>query len=1608
MFLQTRLYRIKLIFAILISFSFAHLAMAQAPTNDACAGAIPLSINALSDACPGNVYTNIGARDASGLPNSPNPTCFNGLRAFKDVWFTFKTPATGAQNFRIEIAGVNAFDSIKNPQVALYIGDCSVGLFEEYCQTQVSGANTRTLRIDAGNMRANTTYYLQVANYQNTDNGGKFTACIKPFEPVYILQVAPQTSTASQGVLYDTGGPNGNYMDDENNGATNPPNPDNFTFDIKPTATGCIEITIDSLGTEPNYDTLNIYDGRTGLLLDRISGTSTQSIVFQAPTNWIHIQFRSDESTTSRGFKLSWKSLPTCNAPKATLCSAAELVPSLPFRKQTTTCNDKLEGVNGSTCPNDEFLQGKDHIFKFTSNGGQCVKVTLTNYLISSTVGLFGRPTGINVGVYRGCPSETGGECIGTGKVNILRDTITIANARLEIPGDYYIVVTRREACTPFTIRVDTVPCLNRLPNAGFCSKALPLNDCSASTSSDIVLDLTSQGDSSFIQVDPASVNAGCIGNLGFTQGIDTPRYNFVFMYFIANKDGKFGFTVSPIIADASSDIDFNVYGPISNINDICTFAKNNAPVRSSFGVERTSPGRTTGLMDSYVNTLGNNIIVTDTCEQGFGDGVVRRMDVQKGKYYLVWLNDYKGSIGTNGVRLNFSGTTPGVLDSLGDPLSNFAAGRDTILFPGRSTQLSSKGGVSYTWSPANGLNNSTSATPIASPTQSTVYNVLIQGTCRVVPKSVRVGVFNVNKLPDMTVCKGEELTFNAGENYPASSGAVWTWTSPSGHLAELSCTNCNIAQFKATNSTGLIEIHRFTATLSTPSGTLTNSFNITVAPGTVAKYEVITSLKPTRDTNVCIGGTFNLLKAGFDAAAIYTWSSTPPSVLVGNNPSVSPTLNTKYYVTVTGGAGGCTAPSVDSVIVNVYQPPVLNGINDATLCVGTQLVLGNSALEEATTYSWTPSVGLDKPNVPNPTLTVQANPNTYILTATNLGKCVSKDTVIITGINLTMMIDTVDSIRICRGTPLRLKAATTPAGLAVKWSSDRDFSVSDSAVSVAVNPQRITRYFATITQSGCTRKDTAVVYVDSLPFNTTILPKDTMVCKGTEVIFKSFSYEPILFPNITFKWTPKATQLTSDTLYNLVIQADTAPKRYYREMNNGVCKRIDSVNIIVNPIPIVMLLPKDTTICSDNVTPIVLTAKADNPLAGDWKWTGPDGQEITSGKGKTTISVTPSQSGDNMYKVTAKIGDCPGSATTNIRLLQAPAVVFPTKDVLCLGDTVNLNGAPNSNTTYSWTSTPAGFTSTSPNPTVTPTVTTTYTVSLTSPNGCKRTQSKEIKVATGTLTVSPDAQACTGNPVTLTATGTSNIGGTYRWNTGQTTATISPVVTATGAYTVVFTYGNNCTLTKSINVTAIPGFSIRITPDTFSAARLIDQGTNIALTTSLTGNATSPTYVWKNNDKDVATTQNYSFQALESTHTVVVKATAASGCTSTAQVVITVRFPNYDIPNAFTPNGDLVNPYFNIEFDPENKSGTFNVGNQRPKFWKGNIVIQSFQIFNRWGQPVYEETSEAKLNDKTYKGWDGKKGQTDMPSDVYAYVIKLKMPDGTIKSVGGELNLIR
>ncbi len=195
----------------------ANLCFAQAPVNDNCSGAITLTSIAAGGVCPTTIYTNVNASDATGSSNSPNPSCFNGLRAFKDVWFKFTTPSVGGNlNYRISIKGVAAADSIKNPQVAMYIGDCGTGLFEEYCGTRLVSYDTSGISLDAGCMRPGTTYYIQVGSFLSTDGGGRFTACIEPIDPVYWMRPIPQTTTACVGTIYDSGGPNANYSILEN------------------------------------------------------------------------------------------------------------------------------------------------------------------------------------------------------------------------------------------------------------------------------------------------------------------------------------------------------------------------------------------------------------------------------------------------------------------------------------------------------------------------------------------------------------------------------------------------------------------------------------------------------------------------------------------------------------------------------------------------------------------------------------------------------------------------------------------------------------------------------------------------------------------------------------------------------------------------------------------------------------------------------------------------------------------------------------------------------------------------------------------------------------------------------------------------------------------------------------------------------------------------------------------------------------------------------------------------------------------------------------------------------------------------------------------------
>jgi gliding motility-associated-like protein len=117
------------------------------------------------------------------------------------------------------------------------------------------------------------------------------------------------------------------------------------------------------------------------------------------------------------------------------------------------------------------------------------------------------------------------------------------------------------------------------------------------------------------------------------------------------------------------------------------------------------------------------------------------------------------------------------------------------------------------------------------------------------------------------------------------------------------------------------------------------------------------------------------------------------------------------------------------------------------------------------------------------------------------------------------------------------------------------------------------------------------------------------------------------------------------------------------------------------------------------------------------------------------------------------------------------------------------------------------------------------------------------------------------------------------------------------------------------------------------------------------------------------------------------VEVTDQNGCTNIATVTLVPCDIELLIPNAFTPNGDGLND----EFGPI----------------VPQVVLENYmmQIFNKWGQLLYETRDIS-------KGWDGTFNGKLSSVDVYTYVITYELPsyfrDRVPRQVHGSVMLLR
>jgi len=270
--------------------------------------------------------------------------------------------------------------------------------------------------------------------------------------------------------------------------------------------------------------------------------------------------------------------------------------------------------------------------------------------------------------------------------------------------------------------------------------------------------------------------------------------------------------------------------------------------------------------------------------------------------------------------------------------------------------------------------------------------------------------------------------------------------------------------------------------------------------------------------------------------------------------------------------------------------------------------------------------------------------------------------------------------------------------------------------------------------------------------------------------------------------------------------------------------------------------------------------------------WSGGAGVFTTP----TTLNTgyTPSFSESGIITLTLTVTSSCGtqvssSVTINVQAAPNAQITASGPTTFCQGNTVTLSAS--GGTTYSWST---GATASS----ITVNSSGTYTVTASATCGSNSAQQTVTVNPVPTPTISGTQTICSGNTITLTASG----GGTYSWNTGSTNAVITDSPTTLTTYTATVTNASGCSkaTTASVTVNSLPNPSI-------SGNTTICKGD----ITTLTASGGGP-YLWNTGSTNAVIMDS---PTTLTTYTATV--TNASGCSkSTIAMVNVLSAPNASI----------------------------------------------------------------------------------------------------------------
>lgn len=852
----------------------------------------------------------------------------------------------------------------------------------------------------------------------------------------------------------------------------------------------------------------------------------------------------------------------------------------------------------------------------------------------------------------------------------------------------------------------------------------------------------------------------------------------------------------------------------------------------------------------------------------------------------------------------------------------------------GSSVNLTANGAISYTWSPATGLNTTSGSAVVASPAATTTYSISGSNSAGCVA-TITTAVL-VNPMPVPVINSNSPVCINTPINLTSSGGTTYSWSGPGGFtsavqnptitsaattnagvytvsVTSLGCTSTATTNVTVLNPTttaantgpycvgATIQLNTpaatsyawtgpggFTSTLQNPtrpsattgmSGTYTVISTVGTCTAAATTSVTVNPLPTPSSSNTgpyCPGNTIQLNVGAFTT---YTWSG-PAFNSNLQNPTISNAAVSNggtYTVSVTD-ANGCVNSTVTTVVVNPSPVPVVG--SNSPVCLNNTINLTASG---GTSYSWSGPASFSSTNQ-NPSIpTAQTtNAGVYTVTVTSLG-CSSTGTVNVSVLTPTTTASNTGAY--CVGATIQLN---TPAATSYSWTGPGGFT------SNLQNPTRPTAttgmsgtYSVIVSLGSCTAAATTSVTVNPLP--NPVAQSNSPVCVGNTINL-------IGSGGTTYTWTgPSAFSSNQQNPSIPNCGLGNAGTNTLTVTDANGCVNTATVNVVVNPLPVITV--NNPTVCANQTLNFTSTGGA------SYAWSGPAGFTSTLQNPSITNSAT-NMTGAYTVTVTTAAG-CSNTAVSNAVVNALPNPIAQSNSPVCVGNTINLIG--NGGTTYTWTG-PGGFASNQQNPTIPncgmPNAGT-NTLTVANANGCVSTTTVNVVVnPLPTPQIVSNSPVCVGQTINFTGSG----GVTYAWaGPGFINATQNPSIPVSslsnnGTFTLVVIDANNCTNSVTANVIVNP------LPNVSAVGSTACENNNVTL--SATGGVT---YSWTGPGGFTYTSQNATIPnaQLSASGQYSVLVTDANTCTNTAVTTIIVN--PAPVPS-ITSNGPVcVNTQLNL-----------------------------------------------------------------------------------------------